>query len=213
MPATCAGETHAGSRELQQMPNPLTAGQVLQVVRRLEEGYLHHSVSLTGGEPLLHQPFLDELLSLLHYEEHRSFLETNGTLVDAFNALALVPHFVAMDMKLPSITACPPSWDVHEAFLRVAMRRMSRTDGGFALPDRLQVKLVFGADSLPDITRAAEVIAACRADIPCILQPVTPRPGVVAPDPALVLEAQRLASLLLTDVRVIPQTHVLLHQW
>src|SRR3989338_7172358 len=40
----------------------------------------HHSISLTGGEPLLYANFLREFLKLLKREGLKTYLETNGTL-------------------------------------------------------------------------------------------------------------------------------------
>lgn len=211
VPAACAVEQEAGTRALAAQPNPFTPDALLQAIRQLQEGYLHHSVSLTGGEPLLHFPFLCEFLPLLHFDEVRSYLETNGTLAEELKTLPVVPHYMAMDMKLPSVSGQPPQWKQHEAFLDAAIRRLTSVNGGLALPDRLQVKLVFAGNSLGEVEKAARLISRYRRDIPCILQPVTS--DTAAPSPAVVLDAQRIASNLLTDVRVIPQTHPLLGQW
>jgi organic radical activating enzyme len=212
-PAQCDIEQCAGGRTLSHVRNPLSVEDVLAAVGRLQAGFPHHAVSLTGGEPLLQVPFLNFLLPALQAAGMRTLLETNGTLAEALAALCLTPDFIAMDIKLPSATGQAPCWDAHAAFLATAVDRLIR-EGEHALIDRLQVKLVFGADSLRDVTRAAELIAACHPEIPCILQPLTAHAdGPVAPDVATVLEAQRLAAQTLRDVRVIPQTHVLLDQW
>ena len=206
-------EPFAGSRQWESCPNPISVEQLLSMLKRLQLDYTHHSISLTGGEPLMQRSFLDELLPRLHLEEYRTFLETNGVLVEEMDALSVTPHYIAMDMKLPSTTAGATLWEEHTAFLEILARRLSRTDGGFSLPDRLQVKLVFAEDSMADIERAAMIISRRRSDIPCILQPVTFHPGgPETPSPATVLEAQRIASRRLADVRVIPQTHVMLGQ-
>ncbi len=133
----------------------------------------------------------------------------------AMAALTPLPHYVAMDIKLPSTAGLAPTWETHAAFLAVALDRLM-IDGTAELPvrDRLYVKLVFSEDSLRDLQRAAELVAARDPRIPCILQPVTPRPGgPPAPSASTVLEAQRVTAALLATVRVIPQTHVMLGQW
>jgi organic radical activating enzyme len=203
-------EQQAGARTTLAIANPLGVADVLAAVRRLQDGYPHHSLSLTGGEPLLQAPFLSALLPPLHAAGYRSFLETNGLLAMELAALPVTPHYVAMDIKLPATANIAPQWARHAAFLATAVERL----GAAHVPHRLQVKLVFGAESLADIARAVALIAACRSDIPCILQPVTPHPrGVDAPSAAAVLEAQRVAARVLRTVRVIPQTHVMLKQW
>lgn len=212
-PELCAIEEHAGSRTLAHLPNPMSISTLMASLLRMQDDYPHHSVSLTGGEPLLHLRFLNALLPLLQSAGLPSFLETNGTLADAFTALETIPDYIAMDIKLPSATGIHDCWESHAAFLGTVIARMGGDDA-HAISDRLQVKLVFGEHSLPDVSRAATLIAQVNLDIPCILQPLTPRVlAPPAPSVATVLEAQRLAAQLLRNVRVIPQTHVLLKQW
>lgn len=203
-PAACQVESAPGSRAFTSLANPLFADDLVGLVRALVTAYPHHSVALTGGEPLLHWEALNLLMPELHREGIATYLETNGMLPDELWRLDEMPTYLAMDMKLPSATACPALWGAHAAFLDAARER--RATG-------LQVKLVFAAGSGTDIDQAAALIAARDADIPCILQPVTPRPGgPAAPDAAETLDAQRRAAAHLHDVRVIPQTHVMLGQ-
>ena len=42
-----------------------------------------HSVSITGGEPLLQKDFLKSFCHALHQEGKKIYLDTNGTLPDA----------------------------------------------------------------------------------------------------------------------------------
>ncbi|MHB9026653.1 MAG: 7-carboxy-7-deazaguanine synthase QueE [Armatimonadota bacterium] len=206
-------EEAAGNRQFAEEPNPLTVERLLACLGWLRRRFRHHSVSLTGGEPLLQRKFLDALLPALHARGFASYLETNGICHRELRNLAVPPHYLAMDIKLPSAASIDPVWEEHAAFLDAALAQLAKEDYGLPLPERLQVKIVFAEDSLPDVERAAELLAACRKDIPCILQPVTARPGGPAPPtPATVLEAQRLASTHLRSVRVIPQTHVMMGQ-
>jgi organic radical activating enzyme len=139
-------------------------------------------------------------------------LETNGTLATAFTALTCPPDYIAMDIKLPTTTGLHPCWEEHAAFLNTVCERIGRQVE--TLRNRLQVKLVFSENCQADIAQAAELIANCNPAIPCILQPVTPHPGgPLTPGVSSVLEAQQIAAHLLRDVRVIPQTHVILGQW
>lgn len=210
-PATCAVELGAGVRRSDARANPVSVDDLCAVLMRLSEDMPHQAVSITGGEPLLHVAFLDALLPRLAELGLASHLETNGARPEALAALAAMPDHVAMDMKLPSATVQPSLWEAHAAFLEVAVARLGGVGG---LGDRLQVKLVFSDDSMPDILRAAEIIAALDPGIPCVLQPVTPkRRGPRAPRADQVLEAQHAAAQFLHHVRVIPQTHVMLGQW
>ncbi|HEY3417309.1 MAG TPA: 7-carboxy-7-deazaguanine synthase QueE [Armatimonadota bacterium] len=212
-PVMAQVEQSAGERDFIEEPNPLALDRLLDCLDRLQAGFRHHSVSLTGGEPLLHRPFLDALLPALHARGFASYLETNGLCPQELRDLAVPPHYIAMDIKLPSAAGIAPRWDEHAAFLTAALEQLAKDDCGLPLTERLQAKIVFAEDSLAEVEVAAKLLAACRADIPCILQPVTTRPGgPTPPTPATVLEAQRLASARLTNVRVIPQTHVMLGQ-
>ncbi len=55
-----------------------------------------HSVSFTGGEPLLYADFINEVISQIDIP---SFLETNGTLPDEINKLDNL-DYVSLDIKL-----------------------------------------------------------------------------------------------------------------
>jgi organic radical activating enzyme len=204
-PAVCRVERDAGSRVVDTVPNPLPVADLLAILRRQYAGYPHHSVSLTGGEPLLHGALLAALLPALHAEGWVSFLETNGALPEALAELPVPPRLVAMDIKLPSAAGTPPLWEAHTAFLRLAVARCGA--------EAVQVKVVFSTD-MDDVARAAALVAAIAPTVPLVLQPVTRRPGGPAlPTPAQVLDAQRRAAAHHPNVRVIPQTHVLLRQW
>ncbi len=61
-----------------------------------------HSISLTGGEPLLSYKFLKEFLPLI--KETKIYLETNGTLAEEFSQIKDYIDIVAADIKLPSAT-------------------------------------------------------------------------------------------------------------
>ena len=54
---------------------------LMQAIKTLDESKgPHHSVSLTGGEPLVYTEFLNSFLLLLKKNRFKSYLETNGTL-------------------------------------------------------------------------------------------------------------------------------------
>ena len=64
----------------------------------------HHSVSLTGGEPLMYSEFLKSFLPILKKAGFKSYLETNGTLPNDLESVIDFIDIVAMDFKLPSST-------------------------------------------------------------------------------------------------------------
>ncbi len=82
----------------------------------------YHSVSFTGGEPLLQKDFLKDALRLTHKNNFKNYLETNGTLPEELEEVIDYLHFVAMDLKLASSTGMPDFWPAHRAFLEIASR-------------------------------------------------------------------------------------------
>jgi organic radical activating enzyme len=83
----------------------------------------YHSISFTGGEPLLCKDFLKEILKLTRKHGHRHYLETNGTLASELEEIIEHIDIVAMDLKLPSSTGLGAFWDEHRNFLKVASRK------------------------------------------------------------------------------------------
>jgi len=204
-PPACAVEQSAGCRDMQQLPNPLSTADVLAAVRRLQRDYPHHSVSLTGGEPLLRRLLLDELLPALHAVGLPAYLETNGQLPVELAALRELPDYLAMDFKLPSLVEGGLAWEPQTTFLKTALARLPR--------EAVQVKIIFGAGCLEEIESAAKLISVHGRDIACVLQPLTRRHNSPPPpSPRATLEAQRIAAHYLDNVRVIPQTHVIIKQ-
>ena len=174
-------------------------GSLMAAVRSLEAAKgRHHSVSLTGGEPLLHTEFLKQFLPLLKAEKHKVYLETNGTLPGALSEVIGDVDIIAMDFKLPSSTGDRPYWEEHAGFLKAAMGK------------KVFVKAVVTYDtSLEDIRKAAELIKTAGADVPLILQPATPISKTDAPVPAnrLVTFLEAATEQNVENVRIVPQIH------
>lgn len=59
----------------------------------------HHSISFTGGEPLLNADFLKILLDKVIAPK---YIETNGTLPQALKEIIDKVNYISMDIKLPS---------------------------------------------------------------------------------------------------------------
>jgi len=176
-------------------------GRVSQLL--VEQGP-HEAVSLTGGEPLLWRQFLTGFLPWLKQMGQRTYLETNGTLPKALEAVLPWVDVIAMDVKPPSATADRAVWGEHAEFLRVARRAMA--------PPVLFVKVVVTPQTTDaELDQAAALVAAADRTIPLVLQPVTPcGPVTAAPTAAQLSTWLRRARRLLDDVRVIPQVHPIL---
>ena len=190
--AHCMVEERAGTHELIPYENPLSVEKVAEIVTHLTGDVPHHSLSITGGEPLLHVPFIKELAAHIDLP---IFLETNGTLDRALaECIDCISH-ISMDIKLPDVLS-RPVWDAHARFLSVA-RAVD-----------VYVKVVVAAETRAEyVERAARMVAEIAPATLFVLQPVTPYGGCTAPTPARLLELQRIALCHLPDVRIIPQTH------
>ena len=188
----CMVEIPVGSHELVPYENPLSPEEVAGIITRLADGVPHHSLSSTGGEPLLHVSFIKELAA---HTALPIFLETNGTLDRALADCIDCISYISMDIKLPDVLSWPV-WDAHARFLSVA-RAVD-----------VYVKIVVAAETRAEyVERAARMVAELAPATLFVLQPVTPYGGCTAPTPARLLELQRIALCHLPDVRIIPQTH------
>jgi len=193
----CRVEQTPGKRDFVNLENPLSIEQVTEIIK----GYdlkKHHSISYTGGEPLLQDKFLQKLIPMLKPLGPLAFLETNGTLPDRLiNVIDLV-DIISMDIKLTGET----DWAAHSAFLRIGHSK------------QVYVKVVILPDTgNTDLSRVAKLIEEVDPLIPLILQPVTPYGSIrQAPAPARLIELQDLCLDRLKDVRVIPQTHKIMGQ-
>ena len=197
--ADCRVETAPGSGVLSALPQPLDVRGLVTLVEdwhgRLPGA--HHSISVTGGEPLLWAETLKEWLPELR-RILPIHLETNGTLADELGKVIDSTDHISMDMKLPS-TAGRALWEEHRCFLEIAVQR------------QVSVKVVIGQETSPDeISRVCAIMAAVERTTPLFLQPLSSPEGGVAVTAERILRLQEIAAALLPDVRVIPQMHKML---
>jgi organic radical activating enzyme len=131
----------------------------------------YHSISLTGGEPLMQIDFLKELAQILKKMGKKTYLETNGTLPDNLEKVIDEIDIVSMDFKLPSSTGQESFWAAHKDFLKIASEK------------EVFVKAVIGLNTEEqDILQAIDIIKnvvgadfmSARNNIQFILQPQNP---------------------------------------
>ena len=196
----CRVETVPGKKVFSALDNPISVSRVLETIKCCFPPGLHHSVSLTGGEPLLQGDFLGDLLPGLKELGLRIYLETNGSLPEKLEPIIRLVDFISMDLKLPGIAGCPPLWDRHLHFLSVAKQA-----GVF-------VKIVMD-DSVcaSEYERSLDLVAGVDAGIALVIQPLTVG-GRCALSPQRALELQAVGLKKLRDVRIIPQAHVFMQQ-
>jgi 7-carboxy-7-deazaguanine synthase len=177
-----------GKREYQEM----ALKDVLSQVNALYGNA--HSVSITGGEPLLQNEFLKEFCRSLKGQGRKVYLDTNGTLPDALGDVIRDIDVIAMDLKLPSSTKQKPFWAQHKKFLKIAVRKEVFIKAVISLNTRKE-----------DVLKAAKLVAAQDPEILFILQPnyLDMKKGVIGE----CLEHQKSCAKILKDVRIIPQVH------
>ncbi|MGH7197691.1 MAG: 7-carboxy-7-deazaguanine synthase QueE [Candidatus Omnitrophota bacterium] len=161
------------------------------------EGGPHHSVSLTGGEPLFYTPFLRNFLPKLKERGIVTYLETNGTLPRELEQVIRWCDIIAMDLK-PSSSTGDRNFDAeHEAFLKIAIQK------------EVFIKVVVTPETKgEEIVRCVEIVRNTNPRIPFIFQPLSDPVGINVQSLQLIENIFfPLAKRFLSDVRVIPQMH------
>lgn len=177
-----------GKREYKEYTTP----QLLKEVKLLAKGC--HSVSLTGGEPLLQADFIKEFIPYLKKKGLRTYLETSGVLYKELKKIIDQVDIVSMDFKLPSSTKCRAFWKEHEEFLKIAIRR------------DCFIKAVITSDTKEeDIHKSIELIKSIDPQLPFILQPnyFEMKNGVIDK----CQEFQNYCLKYIPNVRILPQLH------
>ena len=154
-------ETSTGSGVFRDAANPLDVKSLLKIVEDLRTPDLH-SLSLTGGEPLLQAGFIEEFCS---ESVDRIYLETNGTLPSAAKKVASHIDYACVDLK--DETALPYSgWqNVLESEIETIEILM---DSGAAVFAKI---VVTQGTSVETIAGDAEKLA--EIGVPLAIQPVT----------------------------------------
>ncbi|NTV49722.1 MAG: 7-carboxy-7-deazaguanine synthase QueE [Geobacteraceae bacterium] len=194
-------ESNPGSGRFINIPQPLPLNKLSAIVNDWQSQLpgAHHSVSVTGGEPLIHADTLAEWLPEIR-KTLPIHLETNGTMYSALRQVKQFVDYISMDIKLPSTACCTEQlWDLHALFL-------SEAHGS-----NVSVKVVVG-ELTPEseIRQVCDLIASVDAATPLFIQPLSMPDGSIGVTAGQILHLQELASSRLSDVRVIPQMHKLL---
>lgn len=210
-PNECRVEVTPGLRDFEIHANPVTLDTLVTWVERQNVLGLHDSISLTGGEPLLHAPFLEKFLPQLRSRTSLPiYLETGGHRPAQLQTILPYLDSVGMDLKLPSVSG-EERWEEHAKFLQSCYQSSLE----------VFIKIIISRQTdTADLERSAQLVADISPEIPVFLQPVTPIDSVsqaakepmTAPTPAQVLTWQAQMKRALKHVRAIPQTHKMLNQ-
>lgn len=192
-------EVAPGSGRFRQMTNPANLSVLGEALAEWQAHFpgLHHSLCLTGGEPLLHADLLTRWLPQLA-ANWSIYLETNGTLPCELEKVLPWTRWVSMDLKTDETTGQATHWKDHADFIKMAAEKLC------------QIKLVVGElTSLAHVRQAAEFVAEQQVAAPLILQPCMVK-GKITIDGTTLLELQAAAADVYSNTRLIPQVHPML---
>lgn len=151
-----------------------------------------HSISLTGGEPLLDTDFLLDFLPLL---KHKIYLETNGTLYKELQKLIELIDIISMDIKLPSSTQNKDLFKEHREFLNLCL--IHKKD--------VFTKVVFNSDiTQNEIKNCIALVKDSKTEL--ILQPMMKNNSLAITSTALEKIFYNFADKY-ENVRLLPQMH------
>ena len=154
-----------------------------------------HSVSITGGEPLLHYEFLADFCKKINIP---IYLETNGTLCEELRHIINNVDIVSADIKLKSASGIE-LYEKHDEFIGIC--KSFNTD--------IFAKIVFDSNITDyEINKVVEI--AKKHNILIVLQPMM-KNDTMSVDGEFVEYIFNKFIQLYKNVRLIPQTHKFLN--
>lgn len=155
-----------------------------------------HSISLTGGEPLIWSNFLAEFLPLFKHDFNpKIYLETNSTLKNNLEKIIDYVDIISADIKLPSSSGVENSFAFHDEFFKTANQHKKE----------IFAKIVFDENILDDEINHCLKLAE-KYNLELILQPKT-LDDKVAVDGQIILDVFNKFLVEYPRVRIIPQVH------
>lgn len=186
-------ETKAGSGEFIAVKNPIKSSDLANFVQNICTGNTH-SISLTGGEPLLSVDFLSEFIGKL--PTSKIYLETNGTLPTQLASSIDLYDIISMDIKLES--SCGITIDKHqqEKFIEIVKKYNKEIFLKAVVTSNITQEEI---EYLSSLTK--------EYNIELILQPITTQNIELIPTAK---QLQQIQLGIEGVSRIIPQTHTYL---
>ena len=181
--------------DVKKIRNPVSLEQLIKEIKEFKR-LPFHSISLTGGEPLMYVDFLVELLPKL--KDTVIYLETNGTLVKELEKIIEHIGIISTDVKLKSSTGAEFPAEKHKRFIETAL---SHNKEIFAKA------VITSKTSDEEIKEVSDLLNSFGKDILLVLQPVDSKSGEISVSTEKLLQVQEKFLAGLRDVRVIPQVH------
>jgi len=151
-----------------------------------------HSISLTGGEPLMWTEFLSDFLPLV---KMKTYLETNSTLNHNLEKIIDKIDIISADIKLPSSSGIENSFAVHDEFFKSARK----------YDKEIFAKIVFDENILDDEISHCLKLAE-KYDLQIILQPKT-KDDKISFNQEKIFEVFDKFLAKCPNTRIIPQVH------
>ena len=155
-----------------------------------------HSVSLTGGEPLLEYEFLKDFLPLVN---NKIYLETNGTLYAELNQVINLVDIISMDIKLNSASRNGDLFKLHEKFIKTAIETEKE----------IFAKVVFD-ENISDDEIEKTLNLSEKYNLQIILQPMM-NGNIISANLRDIINVFNKFAVKYKNVRLIPQVHKFLN--
>ena len=151
-----------------------------------------HSISLTGGEPLLDSSFL---LNFLPLTNKKIYLETNGTLDRNLKKIIEYIDIISMDIKIDSCAKNGDLFNEHELFLEVAKEHNKE----------IYIKIVFDEHiTIEEIEKCINL--AKKFNVLIVLQPKMECANLNLSEKIMTFVFNKFTEKY-NNVRLIPQIH------
>lgn len=151
-----------------------------------------HSISLTGGEPLVHFEFLKEFLPRIN---KKIYLETNGTMEHALEEIIENIDIISMDFKIDSSSKIGDIFMRHEDFIKTARK----------YEKEIFAKIVFD-EKIQDFEINESIRLAGKYNVPLILQPRMEGNNIAVSTEFIEKTMKKFTARYL-DTRLIGQVH------
>lgn len=164
-----------------------------------------HSISLTGGEPLIWSDFLSKFMPLLNV---KYYLETNATISENIEQVLQYTDIIAADIKLPSCSGIIDSFEKHDKFFDAV--RKSRVSCAIEKEFNCDNKNIFAKIVFDENITKEEieksVALAKKYDFEIVLQPRMLDDKMTVSSKLLMSVFEKFVKLY-KNTRLIPQVH------
>lgn len=196
---TYRAEIFPESRQFNIFNNPASLKNIMDIIKDYIQHQKYHSISVTGGEPLVQVGFLETLLPNLRNFGLFIYLDTNGTMADRLSRIINYIDIVALDIKLPSCSNINVDWNDVNNSLKIASKK------------DIFVKVVITNNvDISEVEKVAELVHGIGRKVDIVLQPVTPTNiGIAEPTSEMMTKLMSICEMRGIKTHIIPQLHKL----